>query len=109
MLLVNYDPAAQLYGGYFQIQEARDSGVAVALDGNKRVQATLRATDPQVYGGPRAETAVVGNAASRPRRHRPQQVQRPGQELPQVGHLQAGLALRADRDLRANRSPRQHS
>jgi hypothetical protein len=65
LLLVNYDAAAQLFGGQFQIQEARDSGVTVVVDGNKRVQSNLRASDPQVYGGPRAETAVIGSAASR--------------------------------------------
>lgn len=65
LLRVTYDDPAQLYGGRFEIQEARASGVTVVLEGNLRAQSNLRASDPQVFGGPRAETLVVGDAASR--------------------------------------------
>ena len=66
---VGYDGPARLYGGRIEEQEANPNRVArldlEALAGDFAVRSLLTDSDPHVAGGPRSETQVVGDAASR--------------------------------------------
>jgi hypothetical protein len=64
-LEVSYDAPARLAGGRFELQEARADGVVETAPPDAHVVSDLRFDDPQVFGGPRAENAVVGPGASR--------------------------------------------
>ena len=63
-LEVVYELAAVLAGGRFEIQEARAAAVETIGTTNKLVRSIVQFGD-NAFGGPRAETAVVGNGASR--------------------------------------------
>lgn len=66
-LEVTYDSAAQLSGGQLTVQEARTDSVRVITEsnGNRAVRSELAYGDPQVAGGPRAETQASGNGGFR--------------------------------------------